>query len=255
MSHVDQLHRRRGSWRVLGLFAGIVLMWVLAGCARTGGASGRPDATIGSDVGVTFGPDAGGADWWVSPADVPLSPDARVIHGFLQERACASGSSPEGRILGPAIEYGTDAIVVTFKVRGVAGFATCPSNPQFPIAIELTEALGARGVLDGGITPPRDATIDPTIVVAPDEDCGPLIGTGDAKIACIALISATLGDRYAEYAEVRVAPAEADCPGDICTEASAIEARTWIVGATDLRGIDIRWRCTYRDEVATSSRG
>jgi hypothetical protein len=238
---------------VIGLFAGMVLMGVFAGCARTGGASGSPDATVGSDVGVPFGPDAGRADWWVAPADVPLSPEARVIHGLLQERACASGSSPEGRILGPAVEYGLDAIVVTFKVQAVGGFAACPSNPAFPVTIGLTEELGARDVLDGGVTPPRDATIDPTIVVAPAEDCGPLMGTDDAKIACITLINATLGDRYAEYAEVRVSPAEADCPGDTCTEASAIEARTWIVDATDLSGTDVRWTCTYRDEVATCS--
>ena len=62
----------------------------------------------------------------------------------------------------------------------------------------------ARGLFDGGGSPQRDATIDPNIVIEPDEDCGPLVGTGDTKIACITLISATLGDRYVEFAEVRI---------------------------------------------------
>ena len=229
----DQRHRRGP-----GLLAGILLLGgVLVGC----------------DAGTSFGAGAGRADWWVDRETLPLPADTRLIHGFLQENACASGSSPEGRILGPTIEYRPDAIVVTFQVRHTGGVATCPSNPPFPVTIELTEALGARSLLDGGVTPARDATIDPTIRLAPDEDCGPLVGTGDAKLACLALVSATLGEEYASYADVRVAPAGADCPGDTCTEASAIEARTWTVEASDLTGASFAWACTYRDEVATCS--
>ena len=164
----------------------------------------------------------------------------------LCERIVAPGSDP-----GTGLEYKPDAVVVTFKVRGVGGAATCPSNPHFPVTIELTEALGERRLLDGGVTPPRDATVDPTIRRFPNEDCGPLVGTDDAKVACIAFVNATLADRYAEFARVRVAPAEADCADDTCTEASAIEARTWIVDASDLGGTDFRWTCAYRDEVAT----
>ncbi len=200
---------------------------------------------------LAFGPGAGSAEWWVAPGDLPLSPDVRVIHGFLQERACASGSSPEGRISGPSIEYGPDAIVVVYKVREIGG--TCQGNPQFPIVFELNQPLGARGLFDGGGSPQRDATIDPNIVIEPDEDCGPLVGTGDTKIACITLISATLGDRYVEFAEVRVTPAKDDCPGDTCTKLAAIAARTWIVNATTLEGAKLEWTCAYREDVATCS--
>lgn len=220
---------------------------LILGCGPIGSATSSPDAD------PTFDPDAGRADWWVSRADLPLSPDARVIHGLLEERSCASGMSPDGRILGPIIEYRPDAIIVTYKVREKGG--TCQGNPHFAITIQLTEALGTRGLFDGGLTPPRDATVDPTVVVAPDEDCGPLMGTSDTKIACIALVNASLGDRYTEFASVRVAPAAADCPGDTCTERAAIEARTWIVQASALDGTSFTWTCTYRDEVATCSAG
>jgi hypothetical protein len=97
----------------------------------------------------------------------------------------------------------------------------------------------------------RVVTSDATMAIAPVEDCGPLMGTGDTKVACITLVNATLGDRYAEFAEVRIAPAQDDCPGDTCTERAAIEARTWIVEALASDGTDFRWTCTYRDEVAT----
>lgn len=97
----------------------------------------------------------------------------------------------------------------------------------------------------------RVVEIEETMPPAPDEDCGPLMGTGDTKVACITLINAALGDRYAEFAAVRIAPADGDCPGNTCTERAAIEARTWIVEASLLDGTDFGWTCTYRDEVAT----
>jgi hypothetical protein len=193
---------------------------------------------------------AGRADWWVDAEALPLPPETTVIHGFLQERECASGGSPEGRIVGPRVEYGPEAIVVTFRVRSVGG-GTCPSNPLFPVTIELTEPLGGRALLDGGVNPPRDATIDPTIVLAPEEDCGPLVGTDDTKIACLEFLNATLGDRYAEFARVSVAVEAGDCPGNICTTADEIEARAWRVEGTDRQGRSFAWLCSYADEVAS----
>jgi hypothetical protein len=127
-------------------FAPILLVMLIAGCG-------------GSGPGV-FPSGAGRADWWVDPAALPLSPEDRTISAFLQERACASGQTPEGRILGPRIEYEPDAIVITFRVREDLG--DCQGNPKHPITIQLEQPLGSRVLLDGGVTPPRDATIDPT---------------------------------------------------------------------------------------------
>jgi hypothetical protein len=240
---------RRGRSRLPGLAA--VVLGVVAACGSGGSPSSGPnaDSTGMPATSLVFGFGSGSAAWWVSSSDLPLSPDTRVIHGLLQERACASGSSPEGRIAGPAIEYRPDAVIVIYKVREIGG--NCPGNPTFPIVFELNQPLGARRLIDGGVSPQRDATIDPTIVIEPDEDCGPLVGTGDTKIACLTLIGATLGDRYAEFAEVRVSPANGDCPGDTCTELAAIAARTWIVDATTLDGVKSRWSCAYRESVAT----
>jgi hypothetical protein len=82
---------------------------------------------------------AGRADWWVDAEALPLPPETTVIHGFLQERECASGGSPEGRIVGPRVEYGPEAVVVTFRVRsvGAVGFAPMPTRwraaTRFPV--------------------------------------------------------------------------------------------------------------------------
>ena len=199
---------------------------------------------------LAFEPAAGRADWWVDPGRLPLAPDATVISGFLQEQTCASGQSPEGRITGPRVDYRPDAIIVTFHVRAIEGVSTCQSNPRYPVTIHLSEPLGRRGLFDGGVDPPRDATVDPTRVVAPTVDCGPLVGTSDAKGACNGMVDSALGDRYEAFTTVHVRPHEADCPGDLCTGRSAIEARTWIVSATDLGAVTHTWTCTYRDDVA-----
>jgi hypothetical protein len=133
--------------RTLGLLA--VLVVLVGGCGL-----GRPSAPP-----ATFGPDVGLADFWVNPRSLPLKPDAKSINAVIREQACANGASPRGRVVGPHIEYGTDAITVTFGVQKSPG--DCPSNPPFEITIFLAEEIGNRRILDGGSTPPRDAMVEP----------------------------------------------------------------------------------------------
>jgi hypothetical protein len=222
---------------LLVLAAGIVL---LAGCAAASTSATRPPS---------FAPEVGRADWWVNPAYLPLARATRTIHGLLREQACASGGSPAGRILGPWIEYRSDAIVVTYRVRVVGG--RCPMNPTYPITINLAEDLGSRSLLDGGVDPPRDASSDPEIVHEPSVDCGPLVGTGDTKIACMAFESAALGDRLADFATFKVAGADKPCDGVVCTAAAGIEARVWRIEATDLNGTSSAWSCLYHGSDAS----
>ncbi|NJD27990.1 MAG: hypothetical protein FIA92_06790 [Chloroflexi bacterium] len=86
-----------------------------------------------------------------------------------------------------------------------------------------------------------------------EEDCGPLVAaaTNDAKIACYALIEATIGPRTAEFASVRVAPEDGVCRGTECSTADGIAAQPWRVEAVDRKDQAHAWRCTYRDEAAS----
>lgn len=93
-------------------------------------------------------PAAGPATWRLSPDEAPTS-DSRTIRVLLTERACASGRSPEGRVLEPQIEYRVDAIFITLRVRSRAGAQECPGNPEYPLMIELGEPLGDRALVDG----------------------------------------------------------------------------------------------------------
>jgi hypothetical protein len=225
----------------------------LLGATLAACAPGGPGSTGAANGFLPFDSNAGRADWWVAASDLPLDPQTKEIHGFLQERACASGGSPEGRVTGPRIEYRANAVAVTFTVRSL-GTATCPTNPRFPVTIQLAEPLRVRLLLDGGVDPPRDATVDPTIVLVPeDEDCGPLVDTDFGKVACLALENATVGDRYESYRTIRIAAAGADCPDHACPDEAAVEARMWIVDGVERDGTRHRWLCTYEDEVADCS--
>lgn len=105
---------------------------------------------------------AASATWWVDATLIPLAPETTEIKGFVMETACASGQSPGGRVSEPVIEYTPEAVTVTFTIAPPQGDAhNCPSNPEFPIEVTLTEPLGERTLLDGGSTPPRDATTTP----------------------------------------------------------------------------------------------
>ena len=104
----------------------------------------------------------GPASWWVAPKAVPLPPETTVVPAQIREVACASGRSPEGRVLDPLIFSGEDAVLVTFWVRRAPGGGQdCQGNPEFATLIQLPEPLGDRKLLDGSQVPPRDASTPP----------------------------------------------------------------------------------------------
>jgi hypothetical protein len=134
-----------------------ILLAVLVAACTSGGAtpSQQPSASPSPSALAEVGP----AQWWVDPDALPLDPSSTVIRAVLRERDCASGQSPEGRVLPPVIEYGEAEVVITFEVGRREGDQDCQGNPEFPIEIELSEPLGDRAVVDG--FDDRDATESP----------------------------------------------------------------------------------------------
>lgn len=110
---------------------------------------------------VVLGPGIGPAAWWLDPAAGLPGPDSRELMALVQERACAGGRPPDGRIAAPLIVYRPDAVVVLFGVVPLPGDHDCPGAPPGKVRIELSEPLGQRRLLDGGVVPPRDATKPP----------------------------------------------------------------------------------------------
>lgn len=121
-----------------------------AGWKVTGWGGCQPEIILGAGLGA--------AEWaWGGPG--APDPTTQVFEALVTERACASGKSADGRIVGPVIVKSGDAVLVIFGVRPLGGeFQTCPSNPSSRVTVDLGEPLGDRRLLDGGRLPFADPT-------------------------------------------------------------------------------------------------
>lgn len=98
------------------------------------------------------------AEWRLDPAfPLPAAGD-RQIHVLINELACASGQSPEGRVQPPIVAPSPTAMTIAILVTNRPGGQDCPGNPDFAMTVELPEPLGGRPLLDGAVFPPRDVT-------------------------------------------------------------------------------------------------
>ncbi len=126
--------------------------FVLASC----GASNEPstvgpagssssDAVVSSDVeneGAAAVGSAEPAHW-----ELAFEPDvaSSELHLLVQERACASGRSAEGRIV-VDVESTADTITLTVSVRPLGGDQECPGNPNTPFVMVLPDRVGDRRI-------------------------------------------------------------------------------------------------------------
>lgn len=104
------------------------------------------------EIRPSFG-DFGPATWALAPGQ-SLTPATVVLDVLVGELACASGNSPEGRVVPAAAVYLEDAVVVIFGVRPLPGAQTCQASPPAEVRLELGEPLGDRELLDGSEFPP-----------------------------------------------------------------------------------------------------
>jgi hypothetical protein len=111
--------------------------------------------TTGCDLAITLFSPPGDASWALAEGQ-ELDAETEQFVARVTEMNCASGQSSEGRIVGPKVEYGDDAIIVTFAVRPPPGgeFHTCQGNPPTLVLVTLSEPLGDRQLLDGHVDPP-----------------------------------------------------------------------------------------------------
>ncbi len=95
-------------------------------------------------LGSRVGDDPEPADWRVDQA-AELKASSLTVPIVVNERSCSSGRSAEGRI-DVSVVYSADAVRLEVGVRPLGGDLTCPSNPDTPYVVELSEALGDRPV-------------------------------------------------------------------------------------------------------------
>jgi hypothetical protein len=127
---------------------------------NVGDFNGVLDATIlgACHLSVAAPPDVSYGTWWLDPAAKAPSADTTELSILVRETTCASGHSPEGRVLPPSIVVHGDAIDVTIAIRLRPGDQDCPANPAYSLRLELPDALGTRSLFDASWYPPRLVT-------------------------------------------------------------------------------------------------
>jgi hypothetical protein len=99
-------------------------------------------------------PGLGPATVGFEPENAPQS-EAATLSLFINEQACASGRPPDDREVVVLVTETADAVSVLALVEPVEGGAECPSNPWYPIIVELDAPLGDRQLLDTHQYPPQ----------------------------------------------------------------------------------------------------
>lgn len=122
-------------------------------------ASGWKPLNMGQcDPHVVLSAEFGPATWALDRAFPTPAADTSELHILVWERACSGGSPATGRISAPVVQYTSAAVTITIGVRplqAAPGEAiTCPGPPGTPAILRLSEPLGKRTLLDGGVVPP-----------------------------------------------------------------------------------------------------
>ena len=90
----------------------------------------------------------GVATWIPDPAEPAPGPGSTSFMALVTERACASGRSADGRIVGPRVLLLEDRVLVVFAVRPRPGGQNCQGNPSSRVRVDLGEPLGDRELVD-----------------------------------------------------------------------------------------------------------
>lgn len=120
----------------------------------------RPEVVL--PAGINLG------SWTLDASTGSPTPATQRVHLLVQEQVCASGMPATDRIVGPAIQFAPDRVLVLFGVRQADGTAfTCQANPQTPVTIDLGVPLGNRLLVDPGRWPPTVVSVS-NVTATPD---------------------------------------------------------------------------------------
>lgn len=78
---------------------------------------------------------------------------------LANERECTSGRDPRPFLGEPEIVETDDRVVVTMSSDAMVGGADCQGNPSVPVTLELSEPIGDRELVDGGVWPHRPIVV------------------------------------------------------------------------------------------------
>ena len=104
-----------------------------------------------------LGPEYGPASWRLDPDHMPPGPESGEVHILVEEYACSNGSSAEGRVSQPIVDYGRSQVTITVGVRPIqvpsGEGINCQGNPELPMTVHLQQPLGRRLLVDSNARP------------------------------------------------------------------------------------------------------
>ena len=120
---------------------------------RKDGGTWTIDGWGGCQPELVMGEGVRAATWELAPdADVPDATSTSFTV-LVHERSCASGQSPEGRIVGPEIGFEAELILIAFGVQPLPGDQECQAGEPARVTVELSQPLGNRQLIDAGTWP------------------------------------------------------------------------------------------------------
>ena len=93
----------------------------------------------------------GAATWGLDPAYSYSGTDTD-IHILVTEWACHGDTPATGRVA-QNVQYDSGRVIVTLALRPLTGAQTCLGSPGTPYVLHLDQAVGNRGLFDGGTWP------------------------------------------------------------------------------------------------------
>lgn len=129
---------RTGRWLGLAVLVGVMI----ASCG-----SGDDQQVGVEEGGPTASDDVESADW--SLRFTP-DPSARELRLLVRERGCASGRSPDGRVV-VDVRESAEAVRLSVGVAALPGDQDCSGNPAFPYVVPLSEPVGTRRIEGSGL--------------------------------------------------------------------------------------------------------
>lgn len=128
--------------------------------SQTSAEAAAQDASLASEQNAQPPKEVvGEAVWWPAEVDA-VTPGTQVFDVMVLEFDCASGQTAEGRVKPPIIEWSSDTVTVTYRIRPIelkeGEGVTCQGHPPTPQRLDLGMPLGDRRLLDGGPEPPRE---------------------------------------------------------------------------------------------------
>jgi hypothetical protein len=100
------------------------------------------------------------SSWRLDPTQ-EVEPEDTELRLLVSEQTFAGGQLADGRVQQPDLHVDAEQLVLTVFVTPPPGFQSGSPNPETPVRVALTHAVGSRQLIDGALYEPTPPDITP----------------------------------------------------------------------------------------------